>query len=140
MEQIQGIDPYHATYVVIGLIVFLLIIVPLCERIPWLGECVSRRWVVVAVITTLMVAVVIDFAHLENSIRMAIIVGGFITGGAYILMRSIEKAMAKGWSFSAGKVTGNWSQKSVTVEDVKVSGKKNADPQTVEDSEEKTGE
>lgn len=135
MEALQnGINPYTATYITIGLIAFLLIVVPLCERIPWIGECVSRRWVVVAIITTLMVAVVIDFSHLENSIRMAIIVGGFVIGGAYILVRSIEKAMAKGWSLSAGKLTGNWSQKSVTIEDVKVEKEKD-EPKTVEDSE-----
>lgn len=135
MEALQnGINPYTATCITIGLIAFLLIVVPLCERIPWIGECVSRRWVVVAIITTLMVAVVIDFSHLENSIRMAIIVGGFIIGGAYILVRSLEKAMAKGWSLSAGKLVGNWSQKSVTIEDVKVEKEKD-EPKTAEDSE-----
>lgn len=136
MEALQnGINPYTATYITIGLIAFLLIVVPLCERIPWIGECVSRRWVVVAIITTLMVAVVIDFSHLENSIRMAIIVGGFIIGGAYILVRSLEKAMAKGWSLSAGKLVGNWSQKSVTIEDVKVEKEKD-EPKTAEEGQE----
>ena len=140
MEALQnGINPYTATYISIGLIAFLLIVVPLCERIPWIGECVSRRWVVVAVILTLMVAVVIDFSHLENNIRMAIIVGGFITGGAYALARSFEKAMAKGWSFSAGKLTGNWAQKSVTVEDVKVEKEKD-EPDSDKSAESKTAE
>lgn len=135
MEALQnGINPYHATYITVALIAFLLIVVPLCERIPWIGECVSRRWVVVAIITTLMVAVVIDFSHLENSIRMAIIVGGFVIGGAYILVRSLEKAMAKGWSLSAGKLVGNWSQKSVTIEDVKVEKEKD-EQKNAEDSE-----
>jgi hypothetical protein len=136
MEALQnGINPYTATCITIGLIAFLLIVVPLCERIPWIGECVSRRWVVVAIITTLMVAVVIDFSHLENSIRMAIIVGGFIIGGAYILVRSLEKAMANGWSLSAGKLVGNWSQKSVTIEDVKVEKEKD-EPKTAEEGQE----
>ena len=116
VETASSVDAYMATWITIALIAFLLIIVPLVERIPKIGECVSRRWVVVTVTTTLMVAVVINFEHLDNGVRGSIIIGGFIVGIAYILLRSFEKALAKGWSFGVKRIEGDWEHKRVEVE------------------------
>ena len=112
----SSVDAYMATWIAISLIAFLLIIVPLIERIPKIGECVSRRWVVVTITTTLMVAVVINFEHLDNGVRGSIIIGGFIVGIAYILLRSFEKALSKGWSFGVKRIEGDWEHKRVEVE------------------------
>ena len=112
----SSVDAYMATWITIALIAFLLIIVPLIERIPKLGECVSRRWVVVTITTTLMVAVVINFEHLDNGVRGSIIIGGFIVSIMYILLRSLEKALAKGWSFGVKRIEGDWEHKRVEVE------------------------
>ena len=116
METASSVDAYMATWITLILIAFLLIIVPLIERIPKIGECVSRRWVVVTVTTTLMVAVVINFEHLDNGVRGSIIIGGFIVGITYILLRSLEKAWAKGWSFGVKRIEGDWEHKRVEVE------------------------
>ena len=116
VETASSVDAYMATWITIALIAFLLIIVPLVERIPKIGECVSRRWVVVTVTTTLMVAVVINFEHLDNGVRGSIIIGGFIVGITYILLRSLEKALAKGWSFGVKRIEGDWEHKRVEVE------------------------
>ena len=116
METASSVDAYMATWIAIALIAFLLIIVPLVERIPKIGECISRRWVVVTVTTTLMVAVVINFEHLDNGVRGSIIIGGFIVGITYILLRSLEKALAKGWSFGVKRIEGDWEHKRVEVE------------------------
>ena len=116
METASSVDAYMATWITIALIAFLLIIVPLVERIPKIGECISRRWVVVTVTTTLMVAVVINFEHLDNGVRGSIIIGGFIVGITYILLRSFEKALAKGWSFGVKRIEGDWEHKRVEVE------------------------
>lgn len=116
LETASSVDAYMATWITLILIAFLLIIVPLVERIPKLGECVSRRWVVVTVTTTLMVAVVINFEHLDNGVRGSIIIGGFIVGITYILLRSLEKALAKGWSFGVKRIEGDWEHKRVEVE------------------------
>lgn len=116
IETASSVDAYMATWITLILIAFLLIIVPLIERIPKLGECVSRRWVVVTVTTTLMVAVVINFEHLDNGVRGSIIIGGFIVGIMYILLRSFEKALAKGWSFGVKRIEGDWEHKRVEVE------------------------
>ena len=116
VETASSVDAYMATWITIALIAFLLIIVPLVERIPKIGECVSRRWVVVTVTTTLMVAVVINFEHLDNGVRGSIIIGGFIVGITYILLRSFEKALAKGWSFGVKRIEGDWEHKKIEVE------------------------
>ena len=116
VETASSVDAYMATWITLILIAFLLIIVPLIERIPKIGECISRRWVVVTVTTTLMVAVVINFEHLDNGVRGSIIVGGFIVSIMYILLRSLEKALAKGWSFGVKRIEGDWEHKRVEVE------------------------
>ena len=116
METASSVDAYMATWITVALIAFLLIIVPLIERIPKIGECVSRRWVVVTITTTLMVAVVINFEHLDNGVRGSIILGGFIVSIMYILLRSLEKALAKGWSFGVKRIEGDWEHKRVEVE------------------------
>ena len=116
METASSVDAYMATWIAISLIAFLLIIVPLIERIPKIGECISHRWIVVTVTTTLMVAVVINFDHLDNGVRGSIIIGGFIVSIMYILLRSLEKALAKGWSFGVKRIEGDWEHKRVEVE------------------------
>ena len=116
MEPASSGDAYMATWIAISLIAFLLIIVPLIERIPKIGECISHRWIVVTVTTTLMVAVVINFEHLDNGVRGSIIIGGFIVSIMYILLRSLEKALAKGWSFGVKRIEGDWEHKRVEVE------------------------
>lgn len=116
IDTASSVDAYLATWIAIALIAFLLIIVPLIERIPKLGECISHRWIVVTVAITLMVAVVINFEHLDNGVRGSIIIGGFIVSIMYILLRSLEKALAKGWSFGVKRIEGDWEHKRVEVE------------------------
>ena len=116
VETASSVDAYMATWIAISLIAFLLIIVPLIERIPKIGECISHRWIVVTVAITLMVAVVINFEHLDNGVRGSIIIGGFIVSIMYILLRSLEKALAKGWSFGVKRIEGDWEHKRVEVE------------------------
>ena len=116
IETASSVDAYMATWIAISLIAFLLIIVPLIERIPKIGECISHRWIVVTVAITLMVAVVINFEHLDNGVRGSIIIGGFIVSIMYILLRSFEKALAKGWSFGVKRIEGDWEHKRVEVE------------------------
>ena len=116
LETASSVDAYMATWITLILIAFLLIIVPLIERIPKIGECISHRWIVVSVTTTLMVAVVINFERLDNGVRGSIIIGGFIVGIMYILLRSLEKALAKGWTFGVKRIEGDWEHKRVEVE------------------------
>ena len=116
IETASSVDAYMATWITLILIAFLLIVVPLLERIPVLKDCVSRRWVVVSVTTTLMVSVVVNFHHLSDSVRGAIVIGGFIAGIVYILIRSVEGWLAKGWTFGVKRIEGDWEHKRVEVE------------------------
>ena len=111
-----SVDAYMATWITIALIAFLLIVVPLLEKIPKLKDCVSRRWVIVTITTTLMVSVVINFKHLNDSVRESIIIGGFVVGIAYILIRSVESLIDKGWSFGVKHIEGDWQNKRIEVE------------------------
>ena len=99
-----SVDAYMATWITLAILAFLLIVVPLFERVPMLKDCISRRWVIVTITTTLMLSVVINFQHLNDSVREAIIIGGFIVGIAYIFIRSIEKWLANGWSFGVKRI------------------------------------
>ena len=112
----SSVDAYMATWITLAILAFLLIVVPLFERIPMLKDCISRRWVIVTITTTLMLSVVINFQHLNDSVREAIIIGGFIVGIAYIFIRSIEKWLANGWSFGVKRIEGDWQNKRVEVE------------------------
>ena len=141
VETASSVDAYLATWIAIALIAFLLIIVPLIERIPKLGECISHRWIVVTVAITLMVAVVINFEHLDNGVRGSIIIGGFIVSIMYILLRSLEKALAKGWSFGVKRIEGDWEHKKIEVElDEHVQNKSQSQEHTQSQSQEHESE
>ena len=141
VETASSVDAYMATWIAISLIAFLLIIVPLIERIPKIGECISHRWIVVTVAITLMVAVVINFEHLDNGVRGSIIIGGFIVSIMYILLRSFEKALAKGWSFGVKRIEGDWEHKRVEVEiDNHVQNKPQSQEQTQEHAQSQSQE
>ena len=141
VDTASSVDAYLATWIAIALIAFLLIIVPLIERIPKLGECISHRWIVVTVAITLMVAVVINFEHLDNGVRGSIIIGGFIVSIMYILLRSLEKALAKGWSFGVKRIEGDWEHKKIEVElDEHVQNKSQSQEHTQSQSQEHESE
>ncbi len=119
----SSVSPYSATWIMLILIGVMLLI-PAFEKIPILGRVVSLRWSLVVITTVLMVAVVIDFSHLDNSVRMAVIVGGIILAGIFLIARSIEKWLYNGWGFKAKKIEGDLGEKKLTIEGVEIGGKK----------------
>ena len=86
------IDSISATYVIIGFLVIFGIILPILDKIPKIKNFVSLRWTLVVIYSALCVGVVIDFEHLDNTVRFAIVIGGIILAGLFVLVRSIEKA------------------------------------------------
>ena len=135
---LQAISAYHATYIAIALLAFLLCIVPLFEKIPKLGDCVSRRYVIVIVFIVMAFACILNFNSLDTSIKSTIVIGAFIVSTIYLCVRSLEKWLYAGFFAKASKIEVDVDDKKLTVENAEVG--KNDDPQTVEDSEEKTGE
>ena len=89
------IDPYVATAVICALIVVFGLVLPILNH--KLPEYVSYRWCVVVVVLAVLVGAVVDFAPLSDETRRTLIIGALIIVGAYVVLRTAEKALAKGW-------------------------------------------
>lgn len=121
---LQYIGAYHATYIAIALLAFLLCIVPLFERIPKLGDCVSRRYVVVVVFIVMAFACILNFNDLDTSIKNTIVIGALVVSTIYLCVRSIEKWLYGGFFAHAGKVEVDVDDKKLTIENAEVGKKK----------------
>lgn len=120
---LQSISAYHATYIALALLAFLLCIVPLFEKIPKLGDCVSRRYVIVVVFVVMALACILNFNSLDASIKSTVIIGAFIVSTLYVVIRSLEKWLYAGFFARAGKIEVDVDDKKLTVENAEV-GKK----------------
>ena len=116
------IQPETTTVIILSLLAILMSL-PLIEIIPRVGKIVSLRWAIVAIVVTLMVAVILDFSHLSDDIRKTVIVGGLCTGGLWIVARSVEKALFNGFFAKAGKVEVDIDDKKLTIENAEVGEK-----------------
>lgn len=116
------IEPTTTTVIILSLLAILMSL-PLIEIIPRVGKIVSLRWAIVAIVVTLMVAVILDFSHLSDDIRKTVIVGGLCTGGLWIVARSVEKALFNGFFAKAGKVEIDVDDKKLTIENAEVGEK-----------------
>ena len=122
------------TTIIILLLLAVLMSLPLIEIIPRVGKIVSLRWAIVAIIVTLMVAVILDFSHLSDDIRKTVIVGGLYTGGLWIVARSVEKALFHGFFAKASKVEVDVDDKRLTIEGAEVGEKEVQKSASAEDS------
>ena len=111
------IEPTTTTIIILSLLAVLMSL-PLIEIIPRVGKIVSLRWAIVAIVVTLMVAVILDFSHLSDGIRKTVIVGGI-----WIVARSVEKALFHGFFAKAGKVEVDIDDKKLTIEGAEVGEK-----------------
>ena len=91
------ITPDVAMWILVGFAVLLLIVIPLLDSTDKFSKIISMRWTCTAVILILMVAVIVDFEHLSDETRNLILKGGLVVVGAFILLRSIEKVLLKGY-------------------------------------------
>ena len=89
------INPAFATAIIISFIIMFGVGVPILNRKA--PKYVSYRWCVVVVLLALIIGVVIDFATLSDGVRKIVLVGGIVVSGVYVLLRTIEKALANGW-------------------------------------------
>lgn len=89
------IKPEIATIIIIVFIALFGVILPILNRRA--PKYVSYRWCVVVVILALLIGSVIDFGALPDDARQSILVGGLVIVGAYIVLRTVEKALANGW-------------------------------------------
>lgn len=92
------IDSYTATYVIITFLFILCIILPILEHMPKIKDFISLRWILVAIYSAMCLGVILDFSHLDNSVRFAVVVGGIVLSAIFLLVRSIEKAITNNWN------------------------------------------
>lgn len=85
------LDPKTATIIIVGLLIFLLVVVPVLEAIPRIKEGISRRYILASIYTALAVACIVNFKDLDNSVRYACIFGGLVLNGLVIILFTAEK-------------------------------------------------
>lgn len=124
---LQSIGAYHATYIALALLAFLLCIVPLFEKIPKLGDCVSRRYVIVVVFVVMALACILNFNSLDTSVKSTVIVGALVVSTIYLCVRSLEKWLYAGFFAKAGKIEVDVDDKKLTVENAEVGKKPDSD-------------
>ena len=111
------LSPNVATIIIVSFLVVFGIIMPILNR--KLPKFISYRWSVIVVILALLIGAVLDFDALSDNVRYALIVGSLVIAGGYILLRTVEKALANGWLRGAEieaekgdiKVKGRFGQK-----------------------------
>lgn len=89
------LSPNVATIIIVSFLVVFGIVMPILNR--KLPKFISYRWSVIVVILALLIGAVLDFDALSDNVRYALIVGSLVIAGGYILLRTIEKALANGW-------------------------------------------
>lgn len=89
------LDAIPATLILLSFIAAFGILVPVLNiKFP---KFISYRWCVVVVSLALLIGAVVDFRELSDEARRVILVGGLVIVGAYVVLRTIEKALANGW-------------------------------------------
>lgn len=89
------IPPSFATCIVIAFILVFGVAVPILNRRA--PKYISYRWCVVVVLLALLIGAVVDFGELNDTARQAVIIGSLIVAGVYVILRTLEKALANGW-------------------------------------------
>lgn len=89
------ISPLFATIIMVSFILIFGVGLPILNKKA--PKYISYRWCVIVVVLALLIGAVIDFEVLSDDARRVILIGGLVIAGAYILLRTIEKALANGW-------------------------------------------
>lgn len=98
------IEPSFATIIILVFIAVFGLGLPLFERIPFFRNIVSYRWAVMVVLLAVMLGCILDFSHLNDQARLYTIVGVLVISAVYIVLRSVEKAFAKGWTLGVDRI------------------------------------
>ncbi len=110
------ITPVPATAIILVFIVIFGIILPILDKSEMFGKFISLRWCIVVTFVAMFVGCLIDFEQLSDSVRLAVVLGTLIVGGIFILIRTWEKAVSKGWSFGIRKIEASKGDAKVTVD------------------------
>lgn len=85
------IDSYSATTVIVAFLVCFCIVIPILDKIPFIRSFISLRWIVTIAYTGMALGCILNFSHLDTSVRLAVVVGGILLSAIFLLVRSFEK-------------------------------------------------
>lgn len=91
------IDSYTATTVIIGFLITFGLLLPILDKIPKVRSIISFRWTLVVIYSAMCLGVIIDFEHLDTSVRFLVVLGGIILSAIFVFVRSYEKAQINHW-------------------------------------------
>ena len=91
----QMIRPEFATIIIIAFILIFGVGIPVLNVKA--KKFISYRWCVVVVALALLIGAVVDFDVLSDETRRTVILGGLIIGCLYVVLRTAEKVLSKGW-------------------------------------------
>lgn len=92
------IDSYSATVIIIAFLVTFGFIVPILDKIPVIRSFISFRWLIIVIYSAMALGAILDFSHLDNSIRFVVVLGGIILSALLVIIRSLEKMAMNHWS------------------------------------------
>lgn len=110
------ITPIPATAIILVFIVLFGIILPILDKSKMFGKFISLRWCIVVTFVAMFIGCLIDFDQLSDSVRLTVVLGTIIVGGVFILIRTWEKAVSKGWSIGIKKIEASKGDAKVTVD------------------------
>ncbi len=93
------IDSYTATCVLVGFLIIFGIILPIFDKLPKIKDFISLRWTIIVIYSAMCIGVILDFNHLDTSVRFAVVVGGIVLSAIFLLVRSLEKAAVNKWKY-----------------------------------------
>lgn len=94
-----------AFYTIVSFVVVFGVIIPVLDKVKIFKPFVSFRWSVIVVLLAALIGVVIDFSHLTDDVRLAIVIGAIIVSGGYVLIRTFEKLVFNGYTFGLKKIS-----------------------------------
>lgn len=113
----------------------LLMVLQFAEKIPVIGRAISLRWTTVSVILMSLIAVLIDFTHLSDAVRETVVVGSLVIAVVWIILRSIELWLYRGYFMKAERIELDGDEKRVIIEAPSI-GKKKEEPKDESKKEE----
>lgn len=91
------INPNLATTILISFLVIFSIVIPILDKIPFIRSFISFRWLIVVIYSSMALGVIIDFKHLDSSVRLVVVIGGILLSALLVVIRSLEKAATNRW-------------------------------------------
>lgn len=106
----------YATIIILAFVFIFGIILPILDKTKCFGKFVSMRWCVVVTFIAMFVGCLIDFERLNDSARLATVIGALVVGGIFVLIRTWEKAAANKWSIGIKKIDASKGDAKFTVD------------------------